>query len=60
MEFNRTYNILWFDDDFEPINLDESHEENTTRDAFHEDVSYANEYGLMWLGSGIYKILKIK
>ncbi len=46
MEINRTYNILWFDDDFEPINLDESHEENTTRDAFHEDVSYASEYGL--------------
>ena len=50
MEFNRTYNILWFDDDFEPINLDESHEENTTRDAFYEDVSYANEYGLNVVG----------
>lgn len=46
MEINRTYNILWFDDDFEPINLDESHEENTTRDAFHDDVSDASEYGL--------------
>ena len=46
METNRTYNILWFDDDFEPISLDESHEENTTRDAFYDDVSEAKDYGL--------------
>ena len=46
METNTIYNILWFDDDFEPINLEEVFEENTIRDAFREDVSYASEYGL--------------
>ena len=46
METNTIYNILWFDDDFEPINIEEAFEENTIRDAFREDVSYASEYGL--------------
>ena len=46
MENNTIYNILWFDDDFEPINFEEAHSENINRETFQDDVSIAEDFAL--------------
>ena len=46
MENNTIYNILWFDDDFEPINFEEDYSENINRETFQDDVSIAEDFGL--------------
>lgn len=38
-----TYNILWFDDDFEPVEQTETPEENAQRKAFQTDVTNARK-----------------
>ena len=46
MENNTIYNILWFDDDFEPINFEEGYSENSDREIFLDDVALAEDFGI--------------
>lgn len=46
MESNTRYKILWFDDDFEPISLEEGFSENINRETFQDDVSRADDFNL--------------